>query len=170
MIVNKIQRNLIIKDRYEKNIPTNDIAKEFNISIRTIQLLAKKNNWTKYDTELKRANRLIEKFKEEKRLKSRDIFINKIDFNDHGVYIGQTKDLKKRMQLHISSAKSKTHSSRTINNLVDEKGIDYLIAKFKKPKVLYCKLDGNIHEAYDKERYYILQHIDMGEKVLGGIY
>ena len=157
-------------DYEENNISTQDIGAKYNLSKRRIEMLAKNNGW-KRTGKVKRTTTNMKKCRLTNDYYDNNtyVFIYLIDLEEHGVYIGATKDIPQRFRVHINDIKKRKHSSRIINELA-EKDLAYVIDKFQRPTILYANLNGSVEEMLKLEREYQIEYIDNGYRVLGGIY
>lgn len=165
------KRNEAIKKDYEElNMSTSDLAIKYDVSIRSIQVIAKRENWKRTSKPI-RQSPISEKCSKTGELYNTDsyVFIYLVDLEEHGVYIGSTKNIPQRFRVHFADIKKGKHSSRIINELAEE-NLDYVLSRFEKPTILYVNLNGTRNEMLLKEREYQIKYIDNGYRVLGGIY
>lgn len=168
----KETRNEQIREDYEiNNLSTSEIAIKYELSKRMIEILAKKNGWKRTGKVVNNNTNIYEKCKITGEYYNTDsyIFVYIVDLEEHGVYIGSTKNIPQRFRVHINDMRKGKHSSRIINELA-KTNLDYLIEKFSKPTILYVNLRGSKEELADIERKYQIEYIDNGYRVLGGIY
>lgn len=99
-----------------------------------------------------------------------DKIVYKIDFGPYGIYIGQTKDLKKRLQTHKSTAKNRRHCyvlNELYNNDEDffNKSITNNVEIIEKP--VYIDYSNGYYSITDFEYDLQIEALRNGERLLG---
>lgn len=109
-ITSEANRLMLKKLYLECNLSTADIAKEFNVSQRTIQMWVKQLGYNNLRRTVVRKPR-----KSPEKCEIGIVYL--ITFPDKHVYIGQTRDLHARISVHRSNAKRGVHGSPYVNRL-----------------------------------------------------
>ena len=98
-----------------------------------------------------------------------EISVYRIDFGEYGVYIGQSKDVKKRMNGHKNQAKKGNHCY--VLNELFKKDEDFFMNALKNVQIvempMYTDYKGSRYTVTDFEYENQVEALKNGEKLLG---